>query len=76
LADFYVAKNPWAETINQALLQIPDRVARAACVNTEDLSHNGDEVHFDGPSARELGRRYARAMIALRRDRDLGAPHP
>ncbi|MBN1643187.1 MAG: sialate O-acetylesterase [Anaerolineae bacterium] len=54
-----------AAIVNGALRRIPGRVARAACVESGDLAHKGDGVHFDGASARELGRRYARAMIGL-----------
>ncbi len=65
LGDFFVAKNPWARTVNQALEQLPQRVPRTACVNAAGLAHKGDELHFDTPSARELGWRYAEAMALL-----------
>lgn len=65
LGDFFLARNPWAETVNRALQRIPERVRCAACVDAGGLGHKGDEVHFDAPAARELGRRYARAMIGL-----------
>lgn len=66
LADFYLERAAEAQVVNQALRRIPLRAAHAACVESSDLAHKGDGVHFDAASARELGRRYARAMIALR----------
>ena len=63
LADFFVAGNPWAARVNQILRQIPDRVAHTACVDAGGLGHKGDELHFDSAAARELGRRYAQAML-------------
>ncbi|MDZ4709879.1 MAG: sialate O-acetylesterase [Saprospiraceae bacterium] len=32
-------------------------------VSTRGLTHKGDRVHFDSPSLRELGKRYARAFM-------------
>ena len=65
LADFYVTRNPWAARINQAIAQIPHRIAHTAYVESRNLDHKGDEVHFDAASARELGSRYAQAIIRL-----------
>jgi len=65
LGDFVVARNPWARIVNQALERLPDRVERTACVDAGGLKHKGDELHFDAASARELGKRYARAMVRL-----------
>ena len=36
-------------------------------VSSEELTDKGDTLHFDAPSARELGRRYAEAFLSLRR---------
>lgn len=65
LPDFYVAKSPMAAQINQALQALPEQVQHTAYVSTADLTHKGDTTHFDAPSARELGKRYARSMQAL-----------
>jgi hypothetical protein len=65
LGDFYVAKNPNAESINRILEEIPDIVENTACVDVSGLAHKGDVVHFDSKSSRELGRRYAEKMIKL-----------
>ena len=55
----------WADTVNAALSNLPSIVSNTACVPAGDLTHIGDEVHFDAPSARELGRRYAAALATL-----------
>jgi hypothetical protein len=65
LGDFVLVRNPWAQVVNDALLDLPRRVERTACVKAEGLEHKGDDLHFDAASARELGRRYAEAMIQL-----------
>jgi len=65
LGDFVVARNPWARIVNQALKRVPQQVEHTACVDVAGLKHKGDELHFDAKSARELGRRYARAMVRL-----------
>jgi hypothetical protein len=38
-----------------------------AYVSSDGLRHRGDSLHFDSASARELGRRYAAAYLALTR---------
>ncbi|HEV7349696.1 sialate O-acetylesterase [Telluribacter sp.] len=65
LADFYVEKSPGAAVVNKALEELPKWVPNTACVRSESLVHKGDDTHFDSPSARELGRRYAEAMLGL-----------
>lgn len=56
-----------SDTINTVLAALPASVPRCAFVSAEELSDKGDKVHFDAPSLRELGRRYARAWLALER---------
>ena len=65
LGDFNVARNPQGAEINSVLRRLPTRIARAACVEAAGLGHKDDDTHFDSAGARELGRRYARAMMAL-----------
>lgn len=62
LGDFYVLKVPEAQNINQQLRNLPKEVKKTACVEATGLTDKGDKTHFDTPSARELGRRYAEAM--------------
>ncbi|KAB7730011.1 sialate O-acetylesterase [Rudanella paleaurantiibacter] len=65
LGDFHTDKNPYAVQINNALQQVARRESRVACVKATGLTHKGDQTHFDTPSARELGKRYAKAMQPL-----------
>jgi len=67
LGDFYVEKNPDAESINEILERIPLTVKNTACVDVSGFTHKGDVLHFDSRSSRELGRRYAERMIKLER---------
>jgi hypothetical protein len=62
LGDFFVVNNPEAKNINEQLRQLPKKVKRTACAEATGLVDKGDKTHFDTPSARELGRRYAEAM--------------
>jgi hypothetical protein len=52
--------------LNEVLNAVPRSVPRSACVSAEGLEHKGDGLHFDSPSARELGKRYAAAILKLR----------
>ncbi|WP_128546981.1 sialate O-acetylesterase [Larkinella soli] len=65
LGDFWVARNPAAGPINETLRGLPGKVSRLACVDAAGLTDKGDHTHFDTPSARELGRRYAAALRKL-----------
>lgn len=56
----------WPE-VNRQLGTVPARLPRAAVVKSEGLKHKGDEVHFDTPSLREFGHRYAEAMKLLQK---------
>jgi pimeloyl-ACP methyl ester carboxylesterase len=51
--------------VNEQLADLPARVPRMAVVESAGLAEKGDGVHFDTPSLRELGRRYARAYLDL-----------
>lgn len=51
--------------INAALVEATRLTPRAALVTTEGLADQGDKLHFDSASFRELGRRYARAWQEL-----------
>jgi len=54
--------------INAALATVPSQVPHSAFVPADGLTDMGDKLHFDSPSLREFGRRYARAWLALGRD--------
>lgn len=59
--------NKWKVEVDAAHRALPGKVANAAYVSSDGLDHR-DEVHFDRASYLELGRRYAEAMKALRRN--------
>lgn len=58
----FVANGP---DINAALARLPGMVRRCGLVSAEGLTDQGDRLHFDSASFRELGRRYAKAWQAL-----------
>lgn len=66
LGDYFVEGNPWAQIVNGALGRIPQQAKHTACVNSGGLGHKGDDLHFSAEAARELGRRYAEAIIRNR----------
>jgi peptidoglycan/xylan/chitin deacetylase (PgdA/CDA1 family) len=51
--------------INPVINQLPQQVPYTAVVSAKGLADKGDHLHFDTPSARELGKRYADAMKKL-----------
>ncbi|HEY7117626.1 MAG TPA: sialate O-acetylesterase [Tepidisphaeraceae bacterium] len=65
LGKFFRDKNPWAERVNTEIRYFGRRFDRTASVSADGLVDKGDQTHFDGPSVRELGRRYAAAMLKM-----------
>ena len=53
--------------INDELRSLHERVPGFGLVSSAGLTDNGDHLHFNSPSLRELGRRYAREYLALRK---------
>ncbi len=53
--------------VNEQIGSLPKLVPHAAAVESAGLQHKGDSVHFDSPSLREFGRRYAEAMRLLQK---------
>jgi len=51
--------------VNAALAELPARVPHTGFVPSTGLNHKGDALHFDAPSQREFGRRYAAEMLKL-----------
>lgn len=51
--------------VNEQINSLPKLVPHTAVASSKDLKHKGDGVHFDSPSLREFGKRYATAMQAL-----------
>jgi len=65
VGDFVVNDNPYADSINKLIQSIPKKIEQSDFVLSEGLTDKGDDLHFDGQSARELGKKYARAMVKL-----------
>jgi len=57
--------NPARERVDAAQRSVAAQVRNVAFVSSEGLIDQGDITHFDAASARELGRRYAKAYLAL-----------
>ena len=51
--------------VDEAVRRLPKRVPHTAYVTAKALHLGRDKVHFSAPAARELGRRYAQALLAL-----------
>lgn len=56
---------PVYANINNELAKLPAQVPYTAVASSEGLIHKGDSTHFDGPSAEELGKRYAVKMLQV-----------
>lgn len=66
LGYFTYEDRPLCREINSILHTLADRDPFAVVVSAAGLSCKADSIHFDAASARELGRRYARAWIGMR----------
>ena len=58
-------RHVYARAVNEQLALIPLKVPHSGFVSSAGLMPKEDGVHFDSPSAREFGRRYALAFLAL-----------
>ncbi|MBV6432034.1 MAG: Carbohydrate acetyl esterase/feruloyl esterase [Bryobacteraceae bacterium] len=65
LGEFFTARAPLAPKINEQLALLPLHFPRTAFVSSAGLKDKGDSTHFDTPSVREFGRRYAHAFLML-----------
>ncbi len=62
------AEKPWTpyRTRVDSLHQVVARTTPgAAFVRTDGLKHRGDTTHYDTPSVREIGHRYARTFLVM-----------
>lgn len=57
---------PEAKTVNSALARVAQELSHVVVVSSAGLGHKGDQLHFDTAAQRELGRRYAAAILSLR----------
>jgi len=51
------------ELTNRQLATFTSEDKYAALIETSDLPHKGDNLHFDGPAQREIGKRFAEAYV-------------
>jgi hypothetical protein len=51
--------------MNNVLKELPHEISRCGFVSSHGLSDKGDKIHFDTPSLRELGRRYAAVYLSF-----------
>lgn len=56
--------------VNEQIAALPKTAPNTAVVESTGLQHKGDVVHFDTPSLREFGKRYAEAMKKLQQRKD------
>ena len=62
MASFYPERiAPHIGIVDRALEELTAEDPRFRCVLTKDLTHRGDNLHFDTDSLHELGRRYFEA---------------
>jgi hypothetical protein len=61
------AKNEYARTVDQALRAFAQKDRHAAYVESDKLTLMADNTHFDAASAREFGRRYAKALLQMQK---------
>lgn len=52
--------------INQVIWDYSTADRHSAVVATADLNHKGDDLHFNAAGQREMGKRYAAAMLKFR----------
>lgn len=52
------------ELMNKQLATFTKADKFAALIKTGDLQHKGDDLHFDGPAQREMGKRFADAYAS------------
>lgn len=61
------SRSEHARTVDKALREFARTDAHAAYVESDKLTLMADNTHFDAASAREFGRRYAKAMLQLQK---------
>jgi hypothetical protein len=57
---------PASTEFNAALPEVSKNVPLCMFVSAEGLKDKGDKLHFDAPSLREFGKRYAAAFLKLK----------
>ncbi len=65
LAQLRAERSADTAAFNAVLAGLHGRIPRFALVTAEGLRDGGDQLHLDTASARELGRRYAAALLKM-----------
>lgn len=63
------AREPFASIVNEQLESLPKRMPHVVFIPATGLRANPDNLHFDAPSQREFGKRYAQAYLRMQKDR-------
>lgn len=58
-------QNGGAASHNAIVARVPSVISTARVVSSRGCTALDDNLHFDSPGAREMGRRYARTMLGL-----------
>ena len=64
LGSFSKTDNDW-QAINSKIEEYVKTDPNSFLIETGDLKHKGDRVHFDSEGQREIGRRFAEEFIKL-----------
>jgi hypothetical protein len=67
LGDFKPGENKEIPVINAIIKNVASTTKHSGFAEAKGLTHKGDFVHFDAASAREFGKRYAAAMLAIKK---------
>lgn len=62
-------KYPYVETVRGAIVHVTAAVPGVGYADSKGLGHKGDSLHFSADAERELGARFAKAMLELRKRR-------
>lgn len=66
LGEFVIEKSySQFQRVNAELATLPLHVPLSGFVSSQGLKDKGDQLHFDSPSLKEFGRRYALAWLAF-----------
>ena len=69
IAHFRPTENKDKTIVNQAIKTVAYTLPNCGYVATGGMQHRGDTLHFNSPSAREIGKRYAEVMLSLKNNR-------
>jgi hypothetical protein len=67
IAHFRTEPNPDKVIVNKAIKTVAATVPHCGFVETGGMQHRGDTLHFDSPSAREIGKRYAAVYGSMKK---------